>query len=86
MGLSMLGQMALPVADADRSDAFYGAALGLRKLSRAGNLVFVDCAGVSLMLEAFAKEVQVTRGVYHYFKVDDIEAAAANLAANGGAF
>lgn len=83
MRLSTIGQIALPVGDADRSEVFYGTALGLRKLFRAGSLVFFDCAGVRLMLQGSAKEVHVTPGVCHYFKVDDIEAAAANLAANG---
>jgi len=79
MALGQLGQIALPVADADRSGQFYGGALGLPELFRFGSLVFFDCAGVRLMLEGGDRPVEASGGVCHYFKVDDIEASVADL-------
>jgi len=51
LNLSHIGQIALPVTDVDRAEAFYERALGLRKLYRFGDLTFFDCAGVRLLLE-----------------------------------
>ena len=51
VALGRLGQVALPTRDVDRSEAFYGTALGLRKLFRYGDLTFFDCGGVRLLLE-----------------------------------
>jgi len=51
LNLAQIGQIALPVADVDRSEAFYGEVLGLRKLFRFGDLTFFDRSGVRLMLE-----------------------------------
>lgn len=67
MALSRIGQIALPVSNADLAEAFYGKTLGLKKLFRFGELVFFDCAGVRLMLEGSAKSVQPAAGVCHYF-------------------
>lgn len=86
MNLSSLGQIALPVADVDQAEAFYGTALGLPKLFRLGNLVFFDCAGVRLMLEGSSERVQPTARVCHYFKVQDIEGTAARLKARSVTF
>jgi catechol 2,3-dioxygenase-like lactoylglutathione lyase family enzyme len=36
LNLSQIGQIALPVADVDRAEAFYGEVVGLRKLFRCG--------------------------------------------------
>ena len=47
LDLSRIGQIAMSVADADRAEAFYENALGLRKLFRFGDLVFFDCAGLA---------------------------------------
>ena len=44
MPLSKLGQVALPVADADRAAAYYGSVLGLPQLFRFGDLVFFDAS------------------------------------------
>lgn len=46
MGLSTLGQIALPVTSTDRAEQFYGEALGLPKLFRFGELAFFNCGGV----------------------------------------
>ncbi len=81
MPLSTIAQIALPVANADRAEAFYANSLGLPKLFRYGELVFFDCAGLRLMLEGSSKTVQPATGVCHYFKVDDIAATVRELKA-----
>ena len=48
VSLGPIGQIALPVSDVERAEAFYGGVLGLRKLYRLGDLTFFDCAGVRL--------------------------------------
>ena len=87
MPLSQLGQIALPVSDADRSEAFYANTLGIPTLFRFGELVFLDCAGVRLMLDGNAKApVNPGTGVCHYFKAPQIEAVTADLKAKGVVF
>lgn len=49
--LGAIGQIALHVSDPDRAERFYRDTLGLPLLFRFGDLLFVDCAGVRLMLE-----------------------------------
>lgn len=83
MSLSRIGQIALPVSDANRAEVFYGETLGLKKLFRFGELVFFDCAGVRLMLEGQPKTVEPGEGICHYFMVEAIENIAAALAAKG---
>ncbi|MEZ5558645.1 MAG: VOC family protein [Pseudomonadales bacterium] len=85
MSLSSLGQFALPVVDVDRAEVFYGQVLGLRKLFRFDNLVFFDCAGVRLMLEG-EDAVEVSSGVCHYFRTQNIDATYAELLENGAEF
>jgi methylmalonyl-CoA/ethylmalonyl-CoA epimerase len=51
LNLSHIGQIGLGVRDVDRSERFYEAVLGLRKLFRFGDLSFFECAGVRLLLE-----------------------------------
>ncbi len=45
LNLSHIGQIALPVIDVDRAEAFYENIIGLRKLYRFGDLSFFDSAG-----------------------------------------
>jgi methylmalonyl-CoA/ethylmalonyl-CoA epimerase len=86
MNLGMLGQIALPVSNADRSEAFYGESLGLRKLFRFGNLVFFDCGDIRLMLEGTPEPVKPAYAGCHYFKVQAIEKVHAELSAKGVRF
>ncbi|MBV8658116.1 MAG: VOC family protein [Burkholderiales bacterium] len=86
MGLSQIGQIALPVSDADVSEAFYGDTLGLPKLFRYEALVFFDCGGVRLMLDGSGERVTPTPGACHYFKVDGIETHYGALQSRGVAF
>src|SRR5436190_23203964 len=57
LNLRHVGQIALPVSDVDRSEAFYADVLGLPKLYRFGDLTFFDCAGVRLLLEKARGEI-----------------------------
>jgi len=87
MPLSQLGQIALPVSNADASEAFYANSLGLRALFRFGELVFFDCGGIRLMLDGNAKSpVDVGTGVCHYFKAPQIEAITADMKSKGVVF
>ncbi|MFO1036652.1 MAG: hypothetical protein U1E45_07395 [Geminicoccaceae bacterium] len=45
LSLGQIGKIAVPVADTDRSELFYGSVLGPRKLYRFGDLFFFDCTG-----------------------------------------
>ncbi|WP_395712398.1 VOC family protein [Reyranella sp.] len=86
LNLSHIGQIGLPISDPDRSEAFYGNVLGLRKLHRFGGLVFFDCAGVRLLLEKVAKpEDLVPRGCI-YFRCADIALSVAELEKRGLVF
>ena len=51
LNLSQIGQIALPVSDVDRAEAFYADVIGLRKLYLFGDLSFLNCAGVRPLLE-----------------------------------
>ncbi len=84
MPLNQIGQIALAVSNADRSEAFYETTLGLRKLDRYGDLVFFDCAGIRLMLSPpeRGEAVAVGQGAI-YFRVADLLRAAADLAGKG---
>jgi methylmalonyl-CoA/ethylmalonyl-CoA epimerase len=84
--LGPVGQIALGVADADRSEDFYGGVLGLRKLFRFGGLAFFDCAGLRLLLDQSPDEQAVRPGSPIYFRVADIALARRELEARGVAF
>jgi len=75
LNLSQIGQIALPVVDVDRAEAFYEKILGLRKLYRFGNLTFFDCAGVRLLLEKTSHPETVTHTGCIYFRCADIAVA-----------
>ncbi len=47
LNLSQIGRIALPVADVDRSEAFYEKVVGLKKLFRFGDLTFFDAVFTS---------------------------------------
>jgi methylmalonyl-CoA/ethylmalonyl-CoA epimerase len=82
--LNQLGQIALPVTDVDRAEAFYEKTLGLRRLYRFGDLTFFDCAGVRLLLEKSA-DVEGARGCL-YFRCADIALGVAELTKRGVVF
>ncbi len=83
-GLGRIGQIALHVSDTDRAERFYRDTLGLAPLFRFGDLVFLDRAGVRLMLDGGHEP----RGAGHaafciYLRVESIEATAAALKSDG---
>lgn len=86
MNLSALGQIALPVSDANAAQAFYGDKLGLKFLFRFGELVFFDCGGIRLMLEGNPKESFKPSGTCLYFKVAGIESTHAGMKDRGVVF
>ena len=86
LDLSHIGQIALPVADVDRSEAFYDKALGLRKLFRFGDLSFFDCAGIRLLLDKVENRAEVKSQGCIYFRCADIALAMKELEGRGLSF
>jgi methylmalonyl-CoA/ethylmalonyl-CoA epimerase len=85
IGLSAIGQIALSVADAERSIAFYRDQLGMRLLFQVPQMGFFDCGGVRLMLSALKKPQGPSNSVI-YFRVPDIQAAFESFRQRGVAF
>jgi methylmalonyl-CoA/ethylmalonyl-CoA epimerase len=84
-GLSTIGQIMVPVRDAERATAFYRDALGLRFLFAFPHMAFFDADGVRLYVAE--PEDPSFRGVATiYFRVPDIAAAVETLNARGAAF
>ena len=85
--LNRIGQIALPVQDVDRAEAFYRDILRLRFLYRFGDLAFFDCAGVRLLLE---KTTDPSGSAVHgspiYFNCADMKLAVRELQQRGIAF
>ena len=84
--LHQLGQVSLSVDDVDKAEAFYGGALGLRKLYRFGELLFFDCAGVRLFIERGNAKPFVPASSVLYFRTPDISLAVRELKGRGVAF
>jgi methylmalonyl-CoA/ethylmalonyl-CoA epimerase len=86
-GLSLIGQIAVPVSDVDRAIAFYRDALGMRFLFKAPpGLGFFDCGGVRLLLDEPAKAQSENYSSIIYYTVPDIQAAYQALTARGVVF
>ena len=86
LNLSQIGQIALPVIDVDRSEAFYGEVIGLRKLYRFGDLSFFDCAGVRLLLDKVKDPTSFAPQGVIYFRCADIALTVTELERRGVAF
>src|SRR5262245_57853723 len=86
LNLSQIGQIALPVSDVDRAEAFYEKVVGLRKLYRFGNLTFFDCAGVRLLLDKIEGGGPVAPQGCIYFRCADITLAVDELTRRGAPF
>jgi methylmalonyl-CoA/ethylmalonyl-CoA epimerase len=79
LGVTRLGQVAIPVQSVERATAFYRDVLGLRYLFGAGQLSFFDCGGVRIMLDRPEnKEFDHPSSVL-YFSVPDIHGACQRL-------
>jgi methylmalonyl-CoA/ethylmalonyl-CoA epimerase len=83
--LAEIGQIGMTVTDLDRSVEFYRDVLGLKFLFRVPNLAFFDCAGIRLMLGLPEANGESFHPIL-YFRVEDIERAAEQLAARRVAF
>lgn len=86
LNLSHIGQIALPVSDTDRAEAFYERVIGLRKLYRFGDLSFFDCAGVRLLLDKVHEGSAVVPQGCIYFRCADIALAVKELERRGVTF
>lgn len=79
IGISKIGQIALPVDDVARATAFYRDVLGMKFLFDAPGMAFFDLSGVRLMLAAPEKPEFRTMASILYYAVEDIEALCAAL-------
>jgi catechol 2,3-dioxygenase-like lactoylglutathione lyase family enzyme len=84
--LGPIGQVSRTVSDIDRAVGWYGGVLGLPHLYTYGHLAFFDCGGVRLFLSVPEGGAAVGEQSVLYFRVDDIQAAHAELAARGVTF
>jgi methylmalonyl-CoA/ethylmalonyl-CoA epimerase len=86
LNLTHIGQIALPVTDVDRSEAFYENIIGLPKLYRYGDLLFFDCAGVRLLLEKVSEPADFRPQGCIYFRCADIALTMRELEQRGLTF
>src|SRR5688572_3144804 len=82
-GLNVVGQVSLTVDDIEAAEKFYVEGLKLRKLYRFGNLLFLDCAGLRLFIEASNEKPFVPKSSVLYFRVPDLTIAVGQLRHNG---
>jgi methylmalonyl-CoA/ethylmalonyl-CoA epimerase len=81
IGITQIGQIAIPIQDLDRAVAFYRDALGLPFLFQAPpGLAFFQCGEVRLLLSRSEGADSVHASVL-YYKVADIQQAYAKLQA-----
>ena len=81
VSLSRIGQIGIVVHDVERATAFYRDVLGMRFLFAFPGLAFFDCDGVRLMLSKPEKAEFDHPSSILYFRVTDIQQAAASLRA-----
>jgi methylmalonyl-CoA/ethylmalonyl-CoA epimerase len=82
-----VGQLMIPVADLERAIAFYRDTLGLAFLFAAPpQMAFFMCGGVRLLVGVPPPGEPAQRGSAIYFRVPDIAAVHATLAADGVGF
>ncbi len=85
--LGEIGQISLTVSELDKAVAFYRDVLGLKHLfSAPPGLAFFACGSVRLMLGRPESDKAERFSAALYFKVGDIESAAAALKKRGVAF
>ena len=86
VGITRLGQIAIPVHNVERATSFYRDTLGLPLLFTAGKLAFFNCGGVRLMLDVPEKPEFDHPSSILYFAVPDIGAAHRQMLATGVRF
>jgi methylmalonyl-CoA/ethylmalonyl-CoA epimerase len=84
-GLSTIGQILVPVADAERATAFYRDQLGMRFLFAFPRIAFFDADGIRLYL-AEAEAADFGGRATIYFRVPDVAEAFETLRARGVPF
>ena len=85
--ITRLGQIQIRTHNVERAAEFYEKILGLKLLFKAPpGLAFFDCGGVRLILDHPEKPEFDHASSILYFAVPDIQAAHANLKANGVRF
>lgn len=84
--LSAIGQIAVTARDLPRATAFYRDVLGLPLLFEVPGMAFFDAGGVRLMLAVPTDPRYQHPASILYYRVGDIHAAAARLAAAGVTF
>jgi methylmalonyl-CoA/ethylmalonyl-CoA epimerase len=80
-----IGQIALTVTDIARAKDFYQNTLGMTFLFAAGELAFLQCGQIRLMLGTSEKD-KPRGGTILYFNVDDIHASYTALKDRGVEF
>ena len=78
--LGPIGQISRKVRDIAAARAWYGEMLGLQHLYSFGDLAFFDCGGTRLFL---SQDEKAEAESILYFRVPDIHASHAQLAARG---
>ncbi len=86
IALTQIGQIFVTVHDLARAVAFYRDTLGVKHLFSAGNMAFFACGGIRLMLGIPEKPEFDHPSSILYFRVENIEAVANELAGRGVAF
>ena len=86
LAAATLGQLSIVAHDIDRATAFYRDQLGLPLLFQYPGLAFFKCGEVRLMISKPEQPEYDHPGAVMYFKVADVGAAHATLAARGVAF
>lgn len=86
LGSATLGQVAIRARDLDRATAFYRDTLGLPLLFAFPGLAFFRCGDVRFMLSKAEKPEFDHPGSILYYRVPDVAAAHATLAARGVTF
>ncbi len=85
--LNQIGQIGVSVNDTDAAEAFYCNTLGLRKLFRYGALLFIDCAGVRVMIEGNTTDAEFKpSSSCLYFRSPDLALAYPDLQSKGVMF
>ena len=84
--LDRIGQIALNVKDLERAVDFYRDRLGMRFLFQVPRMAFFECGGVRLLLGLPERPEFDHPASILYYRVEDIQAAHAALAAAGVAF
>jgi len=79
ISIANIGQIAINVHDTPRAVEFYRDVLKLKLLFMAGDLAFLDCGGVRLMLSKPERPEFDHPSSILYFRVADIQSAFARL-------